>query len=94
MSNAAEVIGTAKESETLMKAAKKRVQQCIGTAGAHREALISLRARLLGEHTDESPTDDAPEPVRSDCEDLFHQIDILQTQQELVGQHIEALQKL
>ncbi len=77
-----------------MKAASKRVRQCIGNTGGHREILGGLRSRLLGEHVDESPPDDSPEPVRSDIEELFHQIDVLQAQQEAVGQHIEALQKL
>ncbi len=77
-----------------MTAASKRIRQCIGTAGGQRETLAALRGRLLGEHS-ESPTDEeAPEPVRSSIEELNHQIDILQTQQEKIGQHIESLQKL
>lgn len=87
-------IGSAKEVDHLLQAAKKRVQQCIGTTGGHRETLAGLRARVLGEHVDGKIDDEAPEPVRSDIEELFHQIDILAAQQDQVSQHIDALMKL
>lgn len=94
MNNELAQTGSAKESDRLLMAAKKRVQQCIGTAGGHRETLAGLRARLLGEHVDGKIEDEAPEPVRSDIEELNHQINILQEQQEIIGQHIDALMQL
>lgn len=90
----ASVIGTAKESEHFLGGIKKRIQQCCGTARGQRESLGALRHRLLGEHIDDSPPDEAPEPVRSDIEELNHQLNALQEQQELVGQHIESLMHL
>ena len=94
MSNETAQIGAAQEREHLLQAAKKRVQQCIGTAGGHRETLAGLRAHLLGELVDGKVKDEAPEPVRSDIEELNHQINILQEQQEIIGQHIDSLMNL
>ena len=78
----------------LLQAASKRIRQCIGTTGGHRETLAGIRARVLGEHTDNVVGEAAPERVRHDIEELNQQITILQEQQELVGQHIDALMQL
>ncbi len=96
MSNeaSASVVGVAKEIEHLLQAATKRIRQCIGTVGGQRESIAGLRSRLLGEHSDNALPEETPEPVRHDIEELNHQITILQDQQEIVGQHIEALQQL
>ncbi len=90
----AKVANTETATEHLVKAATKRIRQCIGTVGGQRESIAGLRSRLLGEHSDNALPEETPEPVRHDIEELNHQITILQDQQEIVGQHIEALQQL
>lgn len=82
------------QADHLLQAASKRIRQCIGTTGGQRETLAGIRARVLGEHTDNVVGEEAPEPVRHDIEELNHQITVLQEQQEIVGQHIDALMQL
>jgi len=81
-------------SDHLLDAATKRVRTSIGTAGGHRETLAGIRARVLGEHVDGKVEEEAPEPVRHAIEELNHQITILQEQQDIIGQHIDALMQL
>lgn len=80
--------------EGLVAAATKRVQQCIGIASGHQQFLLDMRARIMGEHAEIDPPSDAPEPVRSDFEQLNHQIDILQETQERIGQHLDSLKRI
>ena len=55
---------------------------------------VSGGGRRLGEHSGDAAAEGTPEPVRHDIEELNHQITVLQEQQEIVGQHLDALQQL
>jgi hypothetical protein len=88
-------VGLAKaEPSTLIQAAVKRVRMCVDEAGGFSSRLSSMRARILGQHDEPEPPSDAPEPVRSDFDELNHQLDILGKIQGEISRQITELENV
>ena len=72
-----------------------RLQDRIGTARHISQRLQDLRVRLIGGVTeDESKADNAPEPVRTEVDNLSHSINVLGDILNEIDSDLSALQGL
>jgi uncharacterized coiled-coil protein SlyX len=94
MSNSGAVALNSPADVTMIATAKNFVCEIRDQLSRIESRMTALKYRLLGEQDDAEVATDNPEPVRSDTDELSHQLDGLRMQINRMESHLASLERL